>query len=217
MFKTFLPAWLGVALVLFPGPLRGQEEGHPPRFVVGLSVGAAVPSGDVADVVGTGFSIGLTAGYHLHRVLRLDVAGDLALGASSTTHTILTTGGERRVSLGSEEFLRIGPSLALPAPGHLLLTVGGGGVWGIYKEEAAGYNEIIIGFEPESRSGTGRYGIVSLERMVTSVNGSRRGLGVGISVSFYSIGTDGDSLHGLFTGSSRDRWTTIGIVAVGHF
>ncbi|MDP2955155.1 MAG: hypothetical protein Q8N53_01935 [Longimicrobiales bacterium] len=217
MSKNSRSVWSCVAFVVFAAPLAGQQEGRPTRFVVGLGMGAAVPSGDVGDVVGTGLSIGIVAGYHLHRLLRLDAAGDDVLSGSSTTHTILTTGGERSVSLENESFLRAGPSLVLPAPNRLLLTVGVGVVWGRYVEGASGYNEIITGFEPESRSGTGRYGTVSLERMVTSVGGSGRGLGVGISVSHFSMGTDGASLHGLFTGSSRDRWTTVGVVAVGHF
>jgi hypothetical protein len=217
MSKYSLAVSSFVALVVFAAHLGAQEETRPPRFVVGLALGAAVPSGDVGDVAGTGLSIGLTAGYHLHRLLRIDAAGVDVLSGSSTTHTILTTGGERSVSLGNESFLRAGPSLVLPAPNHLLLTVGGGVVWGRYVEEASGYNEIIVGFEPESRSGTGRYATVLLERMVTSVGGSARGLGVGISVSYFSLDTDGASLHGLFAGSSQDRWTTIGVVAVGHF
>jgi hypothetical protein len=156
------------------------------------------------EIAEVGFSIGFLGGYHLHRLVRLDGAAEFGLSDSSTTHTIETTRGSREVRLGNQFLLRIGPSLVLPAGNLFLFSLGGGLSYAWYHEglEDTHLNETIV-WSSQPRKGSGTYFALQLEKLGT-VKGHQ--VGIGLSTTVYGLGTDGDTLHGLFDGKTHDRW-----------
>jgi hypothetical protein len=215
MWVRFVVLSLGPLLLGLPSPVLGQTDGEDPRGSWAVSAGALAPAGEVASIADVGFAPGIAAGYHVHRLVRVDGALDVGFRGSSTKQTIQTTGGGREVQLGRQFLLRAGPSFVIPVGPPFLFSIGGGASYGWYMEtiDGAERNGTIAGWSSQSRKGPGQYLALTLERM--DMHDGHQ-VGFDLSVTVYRLRTDGESLHGLFDGEAEDWWIALGLTVAWH-